>query len=97
MSNKISMTKKITIETLAEITANEFRTVSKRFDALEGKVDTLQSTMKEGFGIVLDELRGVRDDVKQARGASSVEYAQLREKVEALEEDVRKIKRKVKV
>ncbi len=52
--------------------------------------------MQEGFGIVLDELRGLRDDVKQARAASRVEYAELR-KGDALEEDVRKIKQKVKI
>ena len=79
------MQKKMTIDTLAQVTANEFRVVGKRFDSVE-------STIKEGFGMMLDELRGLRDEVKQARGASSVEYTQLREKVEVLEEDVRKIK-----
>ena len=72
LSNKIPMTKRISMEKLAERTANAFHTVGKRFDSLEGKVDTLESTIKEGFGIVLDELRGLRDDVKQARGASSI-------------------------
>ena len=62
------------------VTLTFFDELEGKVKALEGKVDTLQSTTQEGFGIVLDELRGLRDDVKQARGASSVEYAQLREK-----------------
>ena len=78
------------IDQLAEITAHEFHTVGQRFD-------TLESTMKEGFGIVLDELRGLRDDVKQARAASNVDYAMLKEKIEALEEDMRRVKAKVKL
>jgi len=41
--------KRMPIDQLAEITAHEFHTVGQRFD-------TLESTMKEGFGIVLDEL-----------------------------------------
>jgi hypothetical protein len=53
--------------------------------------------MKENFGLVLEVLNGLRDDVKQARSASRVEYVELREKVDALEEDVRKITQKVKV
>jgi len=45
------------------LSQNAIRTVGTRCDALEGKVDTLQSTMQEGFGIVLDALRGLRDEV----------------------------------
>jgi hypothetical protein len=63
------------------LSQNGFLTVGTSCDALEGKGDTLQSTMHEGFGIVLDALRGLRDDVKHAREASSVEDAQLRDKV----------------
>jgi hypothetical protein len=62
------------------VTLTFFDELEGKVKALEGKVDTLQSTTQEGFGIVLDERWGLRDDVKQARGASSVEYAQLREK-----------------
>jgi hypothetical protein len=79
INKKKAMAKKMTIETLVEITANEFRAVGKRFDSIE-------STMKEGFGIVLDELRGLRDDVKQTRATSRAEYPELKEKVESLEE-----------
>jgi hypothetical protein len=35
--------------------------------------------MQEGVGIVLDALRGLRDEVKYARGARSVEDATLRD------------------
>jgi hypothetical protein len=84
------MAKNMTIDTLAQMTANEFRTVGKR-------LDTGESTMREGFAAVLEELQGLNDSVKQARGASNVESAGLREKIEALEEDVQKIKQKVKI
>ena len=82
--------KKITIDTLAQM--NE-----ERIQGVEKEVREGFQSMKESFGLVLEVLNGLRDDVKQARGASNVEYAQLREKVAALEEDVRKIKQKVKV
>ena len=58
---------------------------------------SVNKNMKDNFGLMLEVMNGLRDDVKQARGASNVEYAGLREKVEALEEDVRKIKQKVKI
>jgi len=50
---------RMTIDRLAHMTANEFHAV--------------RSEIKEGFEIVLDELRGLRDDVKQARAASNVD------------------------
>ena len=71
LCNKISMAKNMTIDTLAQMTANEFRTVGKR-------LDTGESTMREGFAAVLEELQGLNDSVKQARGASNVESAGLR-------------------
>jgi len=39
------------------LSQNATRSVGTRCDALEGKGDTLQSMMQEGFGIVLDALR----------------------------------------
>jgi hypothetical protein len=82
--------KEMAIDRLAEITADEFPTVGERFDSL-------QATMREGFGIVLDELRGLRDDVKQTRAGSTVDYAMLKGKIEALEEDMKRVKEKVKL
>ena len=69
------MARKMTIDTWAEITANELRTVGK---------SAIEPTMKEGFEIMFDELRGLRDDLKQARAARGVEYAQWQAKDEAL-------------
>jgi hypothetical protein len=53
--------------------------------------------MKESFGLVLEVLNGLRDEVKQARSASRVAYAELRAKGDALEEDVHKLKQKANV
>jgi hypothetical protein len=83
------MAKKMTIEDLGAMI--------ERNMASKEDVKVLTEKVQDGFTKVFVEIDGLRDDVKQARGASSIEYAGLREKVEALEEDVRKIKRKVKV
>ena len=105
------MAKTMTLETLAAMTADAFRSVDKRFDGVEqrlGSVEqrldgvekrlgTVASAVREGFAAVLQELRVLNDSVKQARGASNVGDAALWEKIEALERDVQKIKRKVKV
>lgn len=38
-----TMVKKMTIEDLAAITANGFKAVDKRFEAMEGRIDGLES------------------------------------------------------
>ena len=88
------MAKKMTIEMLAQMTEERMQGVEKEMK--EG-FSSVNKNMKDNFGLMLEVMNGLRDDVKQARGASNVEYAGLREKVEALEEDVRKIKEKVKI
>jgi septation ring formation regulator EzrA len=89
------MAKKMTIEDLAEMIQ---RNMASKEDvrAIREEMAT-KEVMQEGFEKVFAELDGLRDDVKQARGASRVEYAALKEEVEALQEDVRKIKHKVKI
>jgi hypothetical protein len=61
--------------------------IEERLQGVETEVSEGFGSMKESFGLVLEVLNGLRDDVKQARGARSVEYAQRRENVEALAED----------
>ncbi len=82
--------KKMTIDRLAQMTASAFHAV--RSEMQEG-FRTVRSEIKEGFEIVLDALRGLRDDVKQAQASSNIDTA----RIAALEGDVRKIKTKVKV
>ncbi len=90
------MAKTITIEDLAGMIQRNMAS-KEDVQTIRAEVATTTEVMQEGFAKVFGELDGLRDDVKQARAASRVEYAELREKVEALEEDVRKINQKVKV
>ena len=68
---------KITIETLAEMTQNEFR-------RLEEKMVTKQ-LFKEGFDVLLSEIKGLRGDLSNYRAGTHIEYAEILERVEALE------------
>jgi enoyl-[acyl-carrier-protein] reductase (NADH) len=84
------MKKKMTIDVLAQITEERIQGVEKEmqkgFRSVNATMHSINKNMKDNFGLMFKVLDGLRDDVKQARAASSVEYAQLREKVEALEE-----------
>jgi hypothetical protein len=82
----------LTIDELAQITEERIQGVEK--ETREG-FRSVNDSLKENFGLVLHSLDGLRDDVKQARGASNLEYALLRQKVESLESDVERIKQKV--
>jgi len=86
--------KKMTIETLAAATQEQFL-------ALERKVDSgfkeVRKDMKEGFHIVLEEVKGLRDDVKIARQATRIDNAGVIERLEKLETDTKKVKEKVKI
>jgi septation ring formation regulator EzrA len=90
------MAKKMTIEDLAAMIERNMAS-KEDVQTIKQDLNTLTEKVEDGFTKVFVELDGLRDDVRQARGASSIEYAGLREKVEALEEDVRKIKQKVKI
>jgi hypothetical protein len=90
---KKSMAKNMTIDALAQLT-------EERMQEVEREVKEGFRSVNENFGLVLKVLDGLRDDVKQSRAASRVEYAELvelKEDAEALKEDVRKIKKKMKV
>jgi hypothetical protein len=80
-------TKHMTIDALARMTQEGLRDVEGR----------LVSTMKEGFETVLEEMRGLRDDVKQSRQASRVETADLADRVATLEKRMNKVEDQVQV
>ena len=71
---------KITIKTLAEIMYNEFR-------CLEGRLDQMvtRELFKEGFDVLLSEIKGLRGDLSHYRAGTHIEYAEIVERVEALE------------
>ena len=81
------MEKKITIEKLAEMTQNEFRGLEARMDQMVTK-----ELFKEGFDIMLSEIKGLRTDMLDFRGATRIEYAELANRVDVLEKDVRTLK-----
>ena len=71
---------KITIKTLAEIMYNEFR-------CLEGRLDQMvtKELFKEGFDVLLSEIKGLRGDLSNYCAGTHIEYAEILERVEALE------------
>lgn len=75
---------KITIEKLAEMTQNEFRSLERRMDQMVTK-----ELFKEGFEVLLSEIKGLRGDVSNYRMGTRIEYAELLGRVEALEKHTR--------
>jgi hypothetical protein len=65
------------------------------FVRLEKKVNALDDTVKTGFETVLEELRGMRDDMKIGRQASRVESAELSQRMDMLEQEMKRVKEKV--
>ena len=77
----------VIVDTLAVMTAKEFLRVDEKIDALNEKVDTgftdIRKEMQDGFRMIL-------------AAVESVEYTQLRMRIDALEYDMEKVKEKVK-
>ena len=65
------------------------------FVRLEKKVDALDDTVKTGFETVLEELRGMRDDMNIGRQASRIESAELSQRMDMLEQEMKRVKEKV--
>ena len=92
------------IEELAKITASGFSDVDKRFFNVDKRFSDIdkqfvdvRKEMREGFAMVLDEVRGIRNEVKTYYQGSRIEYGELDERMETLEEEVKRIKVKVKI
>lgn len=75
----------MTINELAGMTQRGLRDVETR----------LREDMKAGFQMVLEEMRGFREEMRIGLQAVRIEYAELRERVETLEADMRRVKEKV--
>ena len=98
------MVKKITIEQLAHITKRGFDEVDKRFADVdkrlgegEKRFQKIEHTMKEGFEMVLDEVRGLRDDMKIDQQADRMIHGDLNERIVVLEKDMKSVKEKVRI
>jgi tetrahydromethanopterin S-methyltransferase subunit G len=68
--------KKMTIESLAAASQEQFLALEKKIDTVEGKVDLVLST--------LENLSGQIADAKQSR-ITALDYARLETRVETLE------------
>ncbi len=77
--------KEMTINELAGMTQRGLRDVETR----------LREDMKAGFQMVLEEMRGFREEMRIGLQTVRIEYAELRERVETLEADMRRVKEKV--
>ncbi len=78
----------MTIDELGRMTARGFRDTEKR---LGDKIDGLWNDMKAGFQLVLEEMRGFREETKIGLQAMRIEYAELRERVENLEKRMSRV------
>ena len=76
------------VEGLAHMTAKEFSVVHKKIDALNEKVDTgfagLRKEMHDGFRMIIAAIE-------------SVEYSKLKMRIDVLEDDMARMKSKVKM
>ena len=72
----------MTINELAGMTQRGLRDVETR----------LREDMKAGFQMVLEEMRGFREEMRIGLQTVRIEYAELRERVETLEADMRRVK-----
>jgi len=66
--------------------------VENKVDALETKFGALEKKVGEGFEDVLEELRGMRDEMKVGRPASRLDNAELSQRMDMLEQEVKKVK-----
>jgi hypothetical protein len=51
--------------------------------------------VKTGFEAVLEELRGMRDEMRIGRQASRIESAELGQRMDMLEQEMKRVKEKV--
>jgi hypothetical protein len=65
------------------------------FVRLENKVDGLEDKVTTGFEVVLEELCGMRDEMRIGRQASRIESAELGQRMDTLEQEMKRVKEKV--
>jgi hypothetical protein len=61
--------------------------LNKELVRLENKVNGLENKMQAGFDTVLEELRGMRDEMRIGRQASRIESAELSQRMDMLEQE----------
>jgi hypothetical protein len=86
---------KADVEEVAAGLNKEFVRLENKVDALDSKVDKLEGNMKAGFETVLEELRGMRNEMKIGRQAGRIESAELSQRMDTLEQEVKRVKEKV--
>ena len=79
------MAKKITTEDLAAMTERGLLDVKKR---LGDKIEAGFRGMTEDIHLVVDEVRGVREEVRVWRQASSLDYAEVSQRIQKLEQEM---------
>ena len=62
---------------------------------MENKVDGLEQKVKGGFEVVLEELQGMREEMRIGRQAGRIESAELSQRMDMLEQEVKKVKERV--
>ncbi len=77
------MKKKITIDTLARMTQDEFSRVGERFDAIDGRLDTMEARFEARFDKLDSTLKTVLDVVLEL--PSKKAFERLENKVQAID------------
>lgn len=89
---KKNSVKKITIETLARITAKGFENVATKDDlknlATKDELKDTKDEMRSGFKILADTLDLVRSDIRDLKISVEVDLKDLKHRVERLEKKV---------
>ena len=86
---------KADVEGVAAGLHTEFVRLENKFDALENKVDGLEQKVKGGFEVVLEELQGMREEMRIGRQAGRIESVELSQRMDMLEQEVKKVKERV--
>ena len=77
------MARKMTIDGSAQITAREFAAVRQEM--------VTKDLFKEGTKMILDEIGGLREEVKIWRQETRIEVSELRERVDKLEKRMMRV------
>lgn len=71
------------IDSKLDLVVEGHQTLDKKIDRVDNKVDDLQEEMNHKFGVVLDELHLIRNELKEKVGRD--EFVLLEKRVAALE------------
>ncbi len=88
------MPKKITIDTLARMAAEQFTKVDERFDSLEERMDKMENKFEARFDKMDSTLKTILDVVLEI--PSKKAFERLENKVDRMDVELAAVQRKIK-